>query len=293
MWKQKLCMGVNPAVGIPIEDQIRLIANTGFEAIFTSWDHGVPVNEYKKIADECGVEYQSIHAPFHKAADVSKMWLHGEAGKIASGELCRCLEICSENEIGIMVSHVYIGFKYELPNEETARIGLQNFGTVVRRAEKLGVKVAFENTEGEEFLDILMKGFKNEPCAGFCLDTGHEQCYNRGVDMLALYGDRLIATHINDNLGISSYDGVTAPRDDLHLLPFDGIIDWSDMAKRLDDCGFNGTMTFEVKKNSHAGRHNNDVYSLLTPEMYIAEAYKRACRLASMRKIKQAKGDPR
>ncbi len=289
MWQQKLCMGALPSMGISVEEQIRIIADAGFEAVFTQWDHGVPVREYKKIADECGLEYQSIHAPFHKAADVSKMWISGEAGKIAAGELCRCLEICSENEIGIMVSHVYIGFKYDLPDERTAEIGLENFGTVIKRAEELGVRVAFENTEGEEFLDILMRGFKNNAYAGFCLDTGHEQCYNRGKDLLAIYGDRLIATHLNDNLGISSYEGITAPRDDLHLLPFDGTVDWSHLAKRLDDCNYNGIMTLEVKRKGQSGRHESDIYSMMPPEMYIAEAYKRACRIASMRKKKCSK----
>lgn len=44
---------------------------------------------------------------------------------------------------------------------------------------------------------------------GFCLDAGHEMCYNHSADMLSLYGDRLIATHINDNLGIRDYGGKT------------------------------------------------------------------------------------
>ena len=45
----------------------------------------------------------------------------------------------------------------------------------------------------------------------------------KGKDMLELYGDRLIATHINDNLGVSNSDGKIFRTDDLHLLPFDGI----------------------------------------------------------------------
>lgn len=288
MWKQRLCMGVTPTLGIGAEEQIRLIAETGFEAFFTGWGQGSPIDKYKALGDELGLVYQSIHAPFHDKARVSNMWLPGEAGKVAASELCKCLEVCSENEIGIMVAHVYIGFEYALPDETAKAIGLENFGTVIDRAAKLGVKVAFENTEGEEFLDILMQGFKNDPAAGFCWDTGHEQCYNRGKDMLALYGDKLIATHINDNLGVFDFGGKTRPRDDLHLLPFDGITDWRGVAERLDTYGFDGIMTFEVKKISHAGRHDNDIYTEMSPEMYLAEVYNRACRLAALRKVKQA-----
>ena len=284
MYKQKLCMGVSPTIGIPIQEQIPLIAKAGFEAVFTGWDHGVPVDEFKKIADEYGLIYQSIHAPFHKRADVSKMWLPGEAGKAAAEELCGCLEVCSDIGVGIMVSHVYIGFKYDLPDATSKACGLENFGIVVHRAEELGVKVAFENTEGEEYLDVLMRGFGESSAVGFCWDTGHEQCYNSGNDMMALYGDKLIATHINDNLGISKFDGTRDPHDDLHLLPFDGITDWQSVASRLDAVDFDGIMTFEVKARSHAGRHDNDVYANMSPEIYITEAYKRACRVAALRR---------
>ena len=83
-------------------------------------------------------------------------------------------------------------------------------------AKERGVKVAFENTEGEEYLEALMDNFKDDDTVGFCWDTGHEMCYNHSQDMLAKYGDRLIATHINDNLGISDYDGKITWLDDLH-----------------------------------------------------------------------------
>ncbi|MBQ8551326.1 MAG: sugar phosphate isomerase/epimerase [Clostridia bacterium] len=284
MWRQRLCLGVTPTLGLAVEEQIALFAKTGFEAFFTGWDHGVPVEKYKGVGDELGLIYQSIHAPFHGKALAANMWLPGEVGRIAAGELCRCLEVCSENEIGIMVAHVYIGFEYEMPDEAVKACGLENFGIVADRAAELGVKVAFENTEGEEFLDVLMQGFKNHPAVGFCWDTGHEQCYNRGKDMCSLYGDKLVATHLNDNLGVYDFGGKTRPRDDLHLLPFDGITNWQSVADRLDACGFDGIMTFELKRASHAGRHDNDIYAQMSPEMYVAEAYKRACRVAAMRR---------
>ncbi len=287
MWKQKLAMATSASIAAAPEEQIKMFAAAGFEGFSTNMETEPNVSEYKKLGDELGLVYQSVHAPFHDEARVSYMWEEGDAGRLAAREICKCLEVCSENEVGIMVSHVYIGFDYEKPNETTAAIGLENFGTVVRRAAELGVKVAFENTEGEEFLDILMRGFAGESAVGFCLDTGHEQCYNYGHDLLSLYGDKLIATHINDNLGIRRFDGVTQPRDDLHLLPFDGIIDWNGFAKRLDEVGYRGIMTYELKKKSCRDRHTNDIYAAMSDEVYIAEAYRCACKVAAMRKIKQ------
>ena len=55
--------------------------------------------------------------------------------------------------------------------------------------------------------------------------------------MMALYGDRLLCTHINDNLGIRNYEGRITFIDDLHLLPFDGVADWKWITERLNRHG--------------------------------------------------------
>ena len=140
--------------------------------------------------------------------------------------------------------------------------------------------IAFENTEGEEFLSALMDYFKGNDTVGFCWDSGHEMCYNHSNDLLKKYGDRLIMTHINDNLGISRFDGETFWTDDLHLLPFDGIADWDYNVKRLKKCPAQEFLNFELTKYSKPGRHENDGYSKMSLEEYYTEAYKRACRLA-------------
>lgn len=157
----------------------------------------------------------------------------------------------------------------------------------MKEAERLGVKVAFENTEGEEYLTAVMERFKDSPAVGFCWDTGHEMCYNRSKDMLSLYGDNLIATHLNDNLGIRDFDGNITWIDDLHLLPFDGIADWQRIAKRLDNCGYNGVLTFELNRYSKPDRHENDAYTDMPIERYLTLAYMRACRVATLRRAEK------
>ncbi len=280
MWKQKLCLSANLTCGLSTAEQIKLFHKTGFEGFFTEWKPGTPVEEYAALAKELGMIYQSIHAPFNKSDD---MW-HGDdaLAEIAINELIECVNVCAENGVEIMIAHTYIGFDdNRTPNEK----GLERYAKVVREAERLGVKIAFENTEGEEYLAALMEHFKDNKNVGFCWDSGHEMCYNRSADLLALYGDRLIATHLNDNLGIKDSGGRIFWHDDLHLLPFDGIADWDNIANRLDKCGFDGIMTFELNLNSKPDRHENDVYRRMPIEEYVAEAYKRACRVAAKRKI--------
>jgi sugar phosphate isomerase/epimerase len=275
MWQRKLCLGVFGGL-LPIKEQIQLFKKTGFEGFFVGYQKGCDLKEIRDYADEIGMYFQSVHAPSGGAAD---MWRGGEKAENALSELLECLQETARAGVEILVCHAWIGFYTgETPNE----IGVENYRKLVERAATLGVKIAFENTEGEEFLSALFKAFVGYENVGFCLDTGHETCYSQNKDLLALYGDRLIATHINDNLGVKDYNGVITWKDDLHLLPFDGVKDWEDFARRMQKCGYQKELTFELKLASKPDRHENDIYSEMPFERYLAEAYKRACRVATL-----------
>lgn len=259
-------------------EQVKLIKNAGFDAVFAEWCGKGSLDEIAEEIKNQDLIFQSIHAPFQKS---HLMWGEDEEqGNLALDELLDCLDDCARFGVPIMVVHAFIGFEDHNPTA----IGIKRFEKVVNSAEEKGVKIAFENTEGEEYLEALMSAFKGNKNVGFCLDTGHEMCYNRHRDMLASYGDRLIATHLNDNLGISRADGEIFWTDDLHLLPFDGIADWDDIAARLDNCGFSDMLTFELTVKSKPDRHENDKYAEMGTKRYLAEAYSRACRVADLRK---------
>ncbi len=275
MYKTRLCLSTSEEFGISVPEQIKLFKETGFEAFFTMWDENV--EEYQALAKDIGMIYQSVHAPFLNSA---KMWSVGDEAEAAVTELLTCVKDCAKLDIPLLVVHPYIGFdEVENPTES----GVQNFGIIVDEAKKEGVKIAFENVEGELYLKTLMETFQEYDNVGFCWDSGHEQCYNRGEDMLALYGNRLIATHLNDNLGVRDYDGKITWIDDLHMLPGDGIINWNDAVSRLNKCGFDGILTFELNKCSKPGRVENDKYEKLSLKEYISECYVRACKIASMK----------
>ena len=282
MWKQKLCLGIGPQPGLSMQELMEMIQKAGFDGIFTMWRPGEECLKWAKQMEEMGLIYQSIHAPWGRSAD---MW-HGSAEKAQAGadELIDCLRTCAEAEVPILVAHAFVGFKDHNPTQS----GIDCFGQVVTEAEKLGVKVAFENTEGEEYLAALLNAFRDNDSVGFCWDSGHELCYNHSQDLLALYGDQLICTHLNDNLGIRDFGGEITFIDDLHLLPFDGIADWKDIVARLDKCGFRDVLTFELNTVSKPGRHDNDQYRRMPVQEYLAAAYNRACRVAALRRINMA-----
>ncbi len=272
----KLCIGVvGGVVALSPVEQLAYIKNAGFDGFFMDIPHHGDAMEFRREADRLGLYFQSIHAPFYGAAH---MWEEGEKGNRALQELLDCIDICHTCAVGTVVVHPFIGF---FDTYTPTEIGLRRFRAVADRAAACGVRVAFENVEGEELLAFLMNAFANDAHVGFCCDSGHEICYNRERDMLALYGDRLIATHINDN------QGVTGERiywtDDLHLLPFDGVKDWSDAMARLDACHYTGPMTFELKMSSDIDAKWNTDYTAISFEEYLQRAYKAAVALRDLR----------
>ena len=272
--KRKLILATSTSFGISDEEQIRLFKSIGFDGFFSNWENDGTTEHYAALAKELDMEYQSVHAPFLSAAD---MWKDGKEAENAVNELLACLEDCHKAGVPLMVVHAFIGFNEHSPNI----LGIKNFGILVDKAKEYGIRIAFENTEGEEYLDCLMNAFADRDNVGFCLDTGHVMCYNRGRDMLRDYGSRLIATHINDNMGISDPDNIFWT-DDLHLLPFDGIANWESVVKRITDSGYSGPLTFELVRSSKPDRHENDKYMQMPLEEYLKAAYSAAVRIAEL-----------
>ena len=280
MYKQKLCISTNGDFGLSNPEQIKLFKKTGFEAFTGHWVEGEDEDVIKtaKTAKEENIIFHAFHAPWTHSAC---MWDENEKERASQGvkDLCHFLELCHNINIPLMVSHVYVGFdKPCVPTD----FGLENYGKVIDRSQELGVNIAFENTEGEEGLGALLTTYHDRENIGFCWDSGHEMCYNYGKDLLGLYGDKLLITHINDNLGIKDFGGKTFWHDDLHLLPFDGIGDWDYNAKRLARSRETEYLTFELNNKSKPNRHENDKYFKMPIEEYVAEAYSRACKFASM-----------
>ena len=275
MWKQKISISVGNSYSIPTCEVIKMLKQIGFDAISPKWEKGFDIKSIADSANECGLVMQAMHGPFRGAAD---LWSEDEnISGPAKKDLLDALNICKEYNIPIMVMHTWIGFDNTHAPEN---LNFKNYDEIVNTAKSLGIKIAFENTEGEEFLFALMKRYQNEDNVGFCWDSGHEMCYNHSQDLLEKFGDRLIVTHLNDNLGISRYDGGIFWTDDLHLLPYDGIADWDYNIERLKNSKPLEYLNFELNIHSKPDRHDNDCYGKLSLCEYFTEAYKRACKIA-------------
>jgi len=276
MYKQKIGMSLeNDYYSIPTVDVVRLLKKIGFEAISPSWKSRECLAEIVDVANECGLIIQSLHGPFGFAG---QLWTNDESlyGPALEAHYS-AIDGCVEFNIPIMVMHVWAGFGYCV---DGLVFNFSNFDKLVDYAKKRGIKLALENTEGEEFLEALLEHYKNEDTVGYCWDSGHEMCYNRSKDFLGKYGDRLLVSHINDNLGIRDVNGNITWHDDMHLLPYDGVADWDYNIDRLKKANHLDILNFELNIYSRPERHENDVYAEMSIERYFTLAYQRACKIA-------------
>ncbi len=88
------------------------------------------------------------------------------------------------------------------------------------------------------------------------------------MEYMPLFGKKTVALHIHDNMKEHNQD--------IHLLPFDGAIDFNRVADHIRNSGFEGTVMLEALPK------NSTVYVGYTPEQYYERAYNAASRLRSL-----------
>ena len=94
---------------------------------------------------------------------------------------------------------------------------------------------AFENTKIKGYLDYVIDNIKNKN-VGICFDSGHYHVHFNDELDFPKFKDRIFAVHLHDN----------DKSDDLHLIPFDGTLNWPNVVKNLKECNYSGPITLEL-----------------------------------------------
>ena len=263
----KLGFSLEMEYGRPLEQVLGLLRQAGFSAVSPLWGQDLTA------ICACGMTVQSLHAP---PKGIARLWQPDSADSVPlQQDVLDSLDACARFAIPVLVVHGWQGMPYTFPD---APLDFSFWDRFVARSGDLGVAIAFENLEGEEYLAALLQRYKGLPHIGFCWDSGHDRCYPHKLDFLRSFGDRLIMTHINDNFGVRG-SGYTS-KDDLHLLPFDGNSDWAMQLCRLKAVKPQDILNFELKTLSHG----TATYPGWTLEQYITEAAARARKIAEQYK---------
>ncbi len=148
----------------------------------------------------------------------------------------RMFEAAQEVGASFVVMHVF-NENVQRTKGEALFYAKEALKKLLSEAERTGVAIAIENLHYEWTISQINKLLDelNHPLLGICLDTGHAALYSTAQDELALCGDRLLGFHIHDNW----------LKDDDHLIPFRGEIDWRAFCQTLLKNGYQGTLMFE------------------------------------------------
>lgn len=259
----------------PITQVVALLKQHGFSAVSPLWSPELDMAALADCVHENGMIIQSLHAP-HKG--LALLWKPDSAESVdIQKNVFQALDACEQYQIPILVLHGWQGLIYTFP--ETP-LDFRFFDQLVARAKQKGVSIAFENLEGEEYLNALLTRYQDQMHVGFCWDSGHDNCYPHKTDFLQAYGDRLIMTHLNDNLGLRDPTGVPSGNDDLHFIPYDGNINWSHALRRLSTAPRQTILNFELKLRSKSESAADRLYVHLTLEQFLEAAASRARQIA-------------
>lgn len=246
----------NQQVGV--EETIRSIKKAGFENVFVQWydeDWEISQEAQIEMCKKIGLHIEFAHLGYH---GINAIWLEGEEGERFVERYQKDIKDCKENGISLVVMHLVS--RRNPP--QYGEIGLERIRKITQYARELGVKVAFENTAIKGYLEYVLENIQDDN-VGMCLDSGHLHVFFDDEFNFELAKNRIFAVHLHDN----------DQSDDLHLLPFDGTVNWKFIVQKLKECNYGGPVTLEIT-------YRYDYLKKSLDEFY-QKGYRVGCELAS------------
>lgn len=218
---------------IPIERQVRLVADTGFSHLspgalpeHSGYLEAPRRRELKTRVADLGLAIDTIHArPLH----------HPKALEDAAATLFAAAELGAS----FAVAHVgpFNCGVHGLDERLTSTLAVCNGLVPVVKAA--GVLVALENVMPGPATDLVRQAlFDLDPAAfGLCYDSSHDQIDgSMPFDLIDEFSNRIFAVHLSDRI---------RPHVD-HVIPGEGFIPWADMCQKLGVANYTGPILMEV-----------------------------------------------
>lgn len=236
-------------------EALRLIREGGFDTVDIGMhsmgkaedetDHSTWIQQRREFCDKIGLTVNQAHAPFCEGRPIFDGFIE---------RVIQCVEDCSVLGAKCLVVHGDTWFKRDYEQwdyNEVVSTVYDVYAPIVERAEKLGIKIAFETlfewigndnhrvrlcSYVEEIDDLI--GKFNTDTVGVCWDFGHAfMAYgDKQFEAMKRLNGKVIATHVHDN----------TRRYDNHNIPYQGNINWDEALKTLTEIGYNGDLTFEM-----------------------------------------------
>lgn len=245
---------------LPFKERIKLIKETGFESVMLWWGDERQALEGSKydqpaIVKEFGLSIENVHLPFD---GIKVLWNDDQAGQEYEDKIIKQITELGQYDVDTVIMHITNGS--QLP--PLSDVMLNRIKRINQVALDNHIRLALENLKVIEALDYILTNIKDEN-VGFCYDSGHHRCYCWDQDILARYGDRLFAIHLHDNFGDK----------DMHMLPYDGAIDWDYVRNGINNSIYDRSWTLELEGSKV------EAYHKLSAKEYLHKSYQRLIKI--------------
>nr|WP_312580021.1 sugar phosphate isomerase/epimerase family protein [Sedimentibacter sp.] len=196
-------------------ERIKLIQEAGYDYIMLWWEDEsypdfVDRRELINIVRDNGLELDNIHLPYD---DINMLWSNnGIDRRCHTDKIIKWMNECKNSGADMIVMHTNHGDNYNFEYAD----GYESFNKIVKCAEDIRLKVAFENTQMFHYTDFILKEFDSE-YSGFCYDSSHDFVNGQSFgEILDKWKHKLLCVHLSDN------DGTC----DRHWIPTKGHVNW-------------------------------------------------------------------
>jgi sugar phosphate isomerase/epimerase len=250
-------------------DHLAQVARYGFESIelFATRSHfdyhdGDAIEKLARWLKETGLELHSVHAPIMSAYTPHEPGRQSVAGgsmvySIAAGthdrreaavrEAVAALEIAKRIPFEVLVVHLGTPTSARHADDNNRAAAVRSLEEICRSAAAVRVKVAAEvipnRLSDAATLAALIESELEPGDAGICLDFGHAHLMGDVGDAVESVAEHVITTHVHDNHG----------RDDEHLVPYLGSIDWDHALVTMQKIGYDGVYVMELAGDPKGG----------------------------------------
>ncbi len=236
-------------------DHLREVAAAGFDAIeLCATRTHADYHSESAMADLQGwladarLELESVHAPVAESFMAGR-WgpllnlasSDAEARAHALDEAMQALRLARRWPFRTFVVHAGLEKARQPAPGANSRDGARrSIEALATAARPLGVTVAVELIPNELSKAATLVHFVEEVldagAAAICLDLGHARLEGDVADAVEAVSGHIALVHAHDNRG----------RQDEHLVPFDGAIDWPSALTALQKVGYDGTVVLEI-----------------------------------------------
>lgn len=234
-------------------EHLTQVAAYGFDSIelFATRSHfdyhdGSAIAELGRWLKDTGLTLHGIHAPITESMTNGQMGAMFSTAVPDNGrrqaaikEADAALAIAREIPCTFVVMHLGTPAKGASTDNSRAAAS-RSIEEVCRLAEPLGVRVAVEVIPNElssatALVTMIERDFDGADI-GICMDFGHAHLMGDVADAIETAAEHLLTTHVHDN----------RRREDDHLVPYQGSIDWASSMLTMRKIGYEGTYLLEI-----------------------------------------------